>query len=139
MLPLPSAVKEPTRAKKLPVMASEPLMEKAYWPLRLELEKLPVGGGGVGVEPPPPQAAAKTAAQRVRTRHRRFIVRRPSARLERLQAEPCLCERQPHRVADRGRSEPQLLARQSEQVGQGKLDSCRRNSSGRRSADWRLA
>src|SRR5260370_17951866 len=89
MLPLPSAVKEPTRAKKLPVMASVPLMEKAYWPLRLELEKLPTGGGGTGVEPPPPQAAAKTATQKVRARQRRVIgfTRHPppSARLWHLQ------------------------------------------------------
>src|SRR5882757_4054070 len=124
MLPLPSAVKEPTRAKKLPV-TSVPLMEKAYCPLRLALEKLPTGGGGVGVEPPPPQAAAKTAAQRVRARHRRFIVQRLFARLGHLQEELYLREGRPHRVADRGRSEPQLLVRQPEQVGRGKLDSCR--------------
>src|SRR5882757_11386173 len=98
MLPLPSAVKEPTRAKKLPV-TSVPLMEKAYCPLRLALEKLPTGGGGVGGEPPPPQAAAKTAAQRVRARHRRFIVHRLSARLGRLLAALCWRERQRGRAA----------------------------------------
>src|SRR5438045_1281918 len=72
MLPLPSAVNEPTRAKKSAVTASCPTMENAYWPLRVALEKLPVGGGGTGMEPPPPQAAAKTAANRARARQRRL-------------------------------------------------------------------
>src|SRR6266404_6947400 len=139
MLPLPSAVKEPMRAKKLPVTASEPLIEKAYWPFRLELEKLPVGSGGVGVEPLPPQAAAKTAAQRVRARHRRFIVHRPSGRLGHLQAALCLREGQPDRVANRELIERRLLARQPEPSEREKFDSCRPNSSGRRSAHWRLA
>src|SRR6202171_79816 len=48
MLPVPAAGKLPTRAMNAPKLspASVPLIEKAYVPLRLELEKPPVTGGG---------------------------------------------------------------------------------------------
>src|SRR5258708_34020028 len=65
MPPLPSATKLPTLAINAPglALASVPLMEKAYVPLRLAFEKVPVGGGGVGKEEPlPPQAAGKQAS-----------------------------------------------------------------------------
>src|SRR6266699_1572140 len=60
MFPLPSAKKLPTRAMK-PPEESSPLMEKAYWPFRLLLEKFPIGGGGGVMETPPLQAAAHSA------------------------------------------------------------------------------
>src|SRR5712691_1895298 len=68
MPPLPSATKLPTLAINAPglALASVPLMEKAYVPLRLAFEKVPVGGGGVGKEEPlPPQAAANKASTTV--------------------------------------------------------------------------
>src|SRR5256885_14071263 len=63
MFPFPSAVNEPTLARKLLDSASEPLIENAYGPFKLALEKFPVGGGGVVVEPLPLQAAENPAAQ----------------------------------------------------------------------------
>src|SRR6266849_158764 len=77
ILPLPSAMKAPTRAKNPPI--SWPLIRNAYWPLRLALEKLPTGGGGRGVELPPLHAAARTAEKRVKQKARRFTVHPPSA------------------------------------------------------------
>src|SRR5258708_685777 len=70
MPPLPSATKLPVLAINAPglALASVPLIEKAYVPLRLAFEKFPVGGGGVGKEEPlPPQAAANEASTTVRT------------------------------------------------------------------------
>src|SRR5579863_131301 len=116
MLPLPSALKEPTRAKNPPVAPSSPLIEKAYWPFRLVTEKPPVGGGGVGGVPPPPQAAAKSAKEIDSNRARlfrsaefvlevdEFIAHRPADLVEHFWREPCWpeCHRQP--VADRAPS-----------------------------------
>src|SRR5215472_9347197 len=73
MLPFPSAVNDPMRAKK-PVCTFVPLMKKAYWPFRLALEELPAGGGGAGVEPLPLQAAANSAKPNARSKAIRFIV-----------------------------------------------------------------
>src|SRR5215467_6890365 len=78
MFSLPSAVNDPMRAKNVPDTASVPLMKKAYWPFKLASEKLPVGGGGIGVEPPPPQAAdssAKANVDRTTSRFTDFMVR----------------------------------------------------------------
>src|SRR5258708_35625249 len=139
MLPLPSAVKEPTRAKK-PVEPLLPLIEKAYCPLRLELEKFPVGGGGIGTEPLLLQAAAKVAANRARKRATRFIARRPFGQPGDLEAAPCLHGRQPEPVESRARSGVQGPERRLGQVAQ-KIPgswSFRRFASGRRSERSRL-
>src|SRR5258708_38233876 len=117
MLPLPSAVKEPTRAKK-PVEPLLPLIEKAYCPLRLELEKFPVGGGGIGTEPLLPQAVAKVAANSTRQRATRFIARRPFGQPGDLQAAPCLRGRRPEPAESRGRSGLQGRARRLGPVAQ---------------------
>src|SRR5260370_40679087 len=79
MLPLPSAMNEPMRAKNAPDPDSEPLIEKAYWPLRLALEKLPPGGAGVTTVPPPPQATENIAAERARDSAKRFIAHLPDS------------------------------------------------------------
>src|SRR5262252_2412987 len=75
MPPLPSAVKLPTRARGLTVapLKTSPLVMKAYVPLRLARENLPVGGGGCTEEPPPPQAARQRAAAETSAVARRFI------------------------------------------------------------------
>src|SRR6266566_5253736 len=103
--PFPSALKEPTRAKNSPVAVSVPLMEKAKRPLRLEFEKPPVGGGGVGTEPLPPQATVKTATYSVTMSARRFIVHRPSDRSEHLLEGLCWLEPQQGKAEDRDLSE----------------------------------
>src|SRR2546427_9023253 len=77
MFPLPSAVKLPTRAMK-PPDESSPLMEKAYWPFRLLLEKFPIGGGGGVMETPPLQAAAQSARAIVANRRTRFTAHLPA-------------------------------------------------------------
>src|SRR5438876_3686057 len=77
MFPLPSAVKLPTRAMK-PPDESSPLMEKAYWPLRLLSEKFPIGGGGGVIEAPPLQAAAHSARAIVASGRTRFIAHLPA-------------------------------------------------------------
>src|SRR2546425_9230568 len=77
MFPLPSAVKLPTRAMN-PPFRSSPLMEKAYWPFRLLLEKFPIGGGGGVIEAPPLQAAAQTARAIVPSKRTRFIAHLPA-------------------------------------------------------------
>src|SRR6267378_3083352 len=84
MWPLPPAVKLPARVKKLGApgggpQSSVPVIEKAYWPFKLALEKFPVGGGGGGPTTVVPllQAAvteaSKIAANRVRRLRERFI------------------------------------------------------------------
>src|SRR6266849_9453295 len=87
MWPLPSAVKLPARVKKLlnPAQSSVPLIENAYWPFKLALEKFPVGGGGGGPTTAVPllQAAAtepsSMAASRVRRLRERFIAHQSAA------------------------------------------------------------
>src|ERR1700736_2195025 len=72
IVPLPFAMKLPTRAISLPFRSS-PLISKAYCPLRLELVKPTLGGGGGGVEELlPPHAAANRAAQSARATIRCF-------------------------------------------------------------------
>src|SRR5579862_692538 len=130
MLPLPSALKEPTRAKNPPVEPSSPLMEKAYWPFKLVTEKPPVGGGGVGVVPPPPQAAAKSANDSESNSARvfplgkfalevndftAFIARLPADPQRHFWREPCWREWHPQRAADRARSARQVPARPTAQ------------------------
>src|SRR6266849_10774936 len=81
MWPLPSAVKLPARVKKLlsPAQSSVPVIEKAYWPFKLALEKFPAGGGGGGPTTVVPllQAAvteaSRIAANRVRRLREAFI------------------------------------------------------------------
>src|SRR5882762_1696283 len=82
MWPLPSAVKLPARAKKvekpgLGPQSSVPLIEKAYWPFKLALEKFPVGGGGGGptIVPPLLHAAVREASRIVTSGSRRMIER----------------------------------------------------------------
>src|SRR5579864_9296246 len=80
MLPLPSATKLPTRPRKAPtfVLASVPLIENAYVPLRLALEKFPMGGGGGGADPLPPHAAANSPRPAAITIARCFTAHLPS-------------------------------------------------------------
>src|SRR5437868_14517815 len=54
-------------------------MEKAYWPFKLALLKLPTGGGGVLEEPPPPHPAM-SSAKTDRVNRRRFIEHLPGDR-----------------------------------------------------------
>src|SRR5579862_802187 len=124
---LSTAIKEPTRAKKLPVEPSSPLMEKAYWPFKLVTEKPPVGGGGVGVVPPPPQAAGKSANDSERNSARvfllgkfalevdDFIARLPADPQKHFWREPCWREWHPQRAADRARSARQVPERPTAQ------------------------
>src|SRR5215472_8484247 len=89
MLPLPSAVKLPTRVNRLPTPAqsSLPVMENAYCPARLASENLGGGGDGGGPDPPPsPHATTrKLSGISARRTYRRFafafIGRSRSARL----------------------------------------------------------
>src|SRR6476646_560484 len=90
--PFPSAVKLPIRANGLALtvpplpQSSVPLIENAYFPLKVAFENLAGGGGGVPPPPPdddpPPHAAEKTpiateavTARANRRRERRFLVR----------------------------------------------------------------
>src|ERR1700722_2479492 len=74
MVPLPFAVKVPTRAIK-PPCKSVPLISKGYGPFRLAFEKPAwTGGGGVELPPPPPQAAANPIRHIARERGRRFTM-----------------------------------------------------------------
>src|SRR5437868_5017554 len=100
---------EPTRAKKLPVTPSAPLMEKAYCPLRLALEKLPVGVGGAGTAPPPPQAAVNAATHNAMISAKRFIAHRPSDYSAHWQGVLCRSEHQPEREAIRDQTERQQV------------------------------
>src|SRR6267143_34029 len=79
MWPLPSAVKLPARVKGVlnPPHSSVPLIEKAYWPFKLALEKVPVGGGGGGptIVPPLLHAAVREASRIVTSGSRRMIER----------------------------------------------------------------
>src|SRR5215470_6238223 len=74
MPPLPSVVKLPTRARGLTVapLKTSPLVMKAYVPLKLASENLPLGGGGC-TEAPPPQAASHRAAAETSAVTTRFI------------------------------------------------------------------
>src|SRR6267142_6246041 len=80
MWPLPSAVKLPARAKKvekpgLGPQSSVPLIENAYCPFKLALEKFPVGGGGGGPTTVVPllQAAVIEPSKMVANRVRRWM------------------------------------------------------------------
>src|SRR5689334_16425507 len=76
MLPLPSAMKTPVRARGTgvpdPAVKTSPLVTKAYWPFRLAILYLPTGGGGWTLEPPP-QAPDNRAAAAAKAKCRRFI------------------------------------------------------------------
>src|SRR5260221_4205542 len=123
MLPLPSAMNEPMRAKKAPE-TSEPLIENAYWPLRLAVVKPPTGGGGVTTEPLPPHAAAKSAATRLRNSARRFIARLPSGQRQHLQGEPCWIESRREREGTLAWNGSPGFAGQPAPGARGKQDLC---------------
>src|ERR1700688_1228208 len=79
MLPFPSATKLPTLERNAPTLtlASVPLIENAYVPLRLAFEKFPAGGGGgvVTDEPLPPQETASKASDATAGKISAFIAR----------------------------------------------------------------
>src|SRR5947209_13902726 len=86
ILPFPSATKLPTRARNPPIctLASVPLMENEYVPLRLAFVNPPVAGGGIGLEDPfPPQAAANNASAVATATMSRFTAHLPNSLLYR--------------------------------------------------------
>src|SRR5713101_2001849 len=75
ILPVPSAVKLPTRASGVafkPPVKDSPLVTNTYWPFKLARLYLPTGGGGLTI-PLPLQAVLQRAAATERARRRRFI------------------------------------------------------------------
>jgi len=112
MWPLPSAVKLPARAKKvekpgLRPQSSVPLIEKAYWPFKLALEKFPVGGGGGGptIVAPLLHAAVREASRIGTSGSRRMIERFIVDLLDWRAGQETVSERQQRRAARPSRYE----------------------------------